>query len=420
MILRNQLAKNLPKKTRFTVKKLIRKTFPKIRIVKIKGINFYRVDARKQGTNGKREHFLDKAKAESRAADIEAEFRANGVEGLALPVQLRAMAVRCQDKLTKFCKTLDHATDFYVRHLEREIAKNNSAVVSTLADEWHTSRKNDGNKKLRQRTVDGIRKHAEILKRTFGDKRLLEISSQDIQNYLDGLNVSQRRKYNLRSATSQFFNWCIKKKYATENPTAAIEIEVPLKDPAILTVEKCIKVLTACEKDFADLALYTAISLFAGLRPTECQFLKWADIHLEERQITVLKETSKVSETRNVPIEDNLYFWFSTHKGEKRGFVTDQTNLTKRLQKLRVAVGFKQNGANEEGEKWVEDYFRHSYASYWIAKYNDRARLAENMGNSIEVIRKHYKCIVSKSDVEKFWCILPASVEEPQTQAGGR
>ena len=75
---------------RFT---LIRKSFPKIRIVKIKGENFYQLNAGKQGTNGKREHFLDRAKAESQAGGIEARFQANGTEGLALSAKLRAMAI---------------------------------------------------------------------------------------------------------------------------------------------------------------------------------------------------------------------------------------------------------------------------------------------------------------------------------------
>jgi hypothetical protein len=52
-----------------------------------------------------------------------------------------------------------------------------------------------------------------------------------------------------------------------------------------------------------------------------------------------------------------------------------------------------------------EDSFRHSYASYWLAKYNDRAHLAENMGNSLQVIKKHNKAIVANSAQEAFWNI---------------
>ena len=72
---------------------VIRKTFPKIRTVQVKSQAFYQVDARKQGTDGKRETFSSRQEAEERAADIAANLATNGAEGLALPLELRVMAV---------------------------------------------------------------------------------------------------------------------------------------------------------------------------------------------------------------------------------------------------------------------------------------------------------------------------------------
>jgi len=72
---------------------LIRKTWPKIRIVTIKGEKFYRVDARKTGTNGKQETFKSQKVAESRATEIEEQFSGNGTEEPAFPAELRGMAL---------------------------------------------------------------------------------------------------------------------------------------------------------------------------------------------------------------------------------------------------------------------------------------------------------------------------------------
>ena len=50
---------------------------------------------------------------------------------------------------------------------------------------------------------------------------------------------------------------------------------------------------------------------------------------------------------------------------------------------------------------------RHSYGSYWLAKYKQRAVLAEHMGNSLQIIKKHYRQVVSKSATTEFWRITP-------------
>ena len=73
--------------------KMISKTWPKIRQVIIKGQAFYRVDARRTGTNGKQQNFKELNAAERRAREIEKHFSTNGTEGLTFPVEIRGMAI---------------------------------------------------------------------------------------------------------------------------------------------------------------------------------------------------------------------------------------------------------------------------------------------------------------------------------------
>jgi hypothetical protein len=72
---------------------LVRKTWPKIRAVNIKGQAFYRVDARRTGTSGRRETFNSQKDAEKRAGEIAGNLGGNGKEGLAFPAELRGMAL---------------------------------------------------------------------------------------------------------------------------------------------------------------------------------------------------------------------------------------------------------------------------------------------------------------------------------------
>jgi len=392
---------------------VIRKSFPKIRIVKINGQKLYQVDARKQGTTGKREYFQGERQAKARANEIEAKMLSVGANAPVIDAETGREALKGQERLLPFNKTITESIDFHIQFLKAETKKKDSQTINNLATEWYNARATGINRPLRQRSVMELRKHAELLKREFGSIRLLEFTEERFQRYLDNTKVSQRRRFNLANLTGQFFNWCIKKKYTTINPVATIkgEIEIPTVTPSILTPEQAAAFMTKTQELYPMLVPYVAISLFAGLRPTECELLKWEQIHLEEKQITVLPETSKVKDTRNVPIEDNLLEWLKRcveKQGDKpTGNIIDVGALRRNIQGLRAKMGYKLRGKNPEAAAWKEDTFRHSYASYWLAKYKDRAHLAEHMGNSIQVIKKHYKVVVSNTATEAYWSILP-------------
>lgn len=388
-------------------KTLIRKTWPKIRLVTIKSEKFYRVDARRTGTNGRQETFKLRADAEKRAQEIEAHFALNGAEGLTFSAELRGMALTASKLLATHGKTIIQAAEFYAAHLNELKKKQDSALVSKLSEAWYEDKKSGRHKKLRAETLRGISEASEILKETFGQRRILDISTPDIRKYLDQCH-GLRRKFNLCSLMSQFFNWCIAHGHLEKNPAKPIKIHVETSEVTIFSPAEALKVMQKCQKDFTDLILYHAISLFAGLRPYECRFLKWEQIHLEEKTITVLSETSKTKETRNVPIESTLMAWLEEHKPSTlAGSIIPHQNFIKRAQALHSSLGYKGDGSNPQAPNWPQDVMRHSYGSYWLAKYKHRAVLAENMGNTVEMIKKHYKRVVSKADCAEYWKIVP-------------
>jgi hypothetical protein len=91
------------------------------------------VDARRQGTKGKRETFSLRREAEKRASKIEAEFNASGTDGLLVDGELRAMAMRGQNLLQPHNKTLADAVTHYVKFLDDLAAKSNSKTIAEFA-----------------------------------------------------------------------------------------------------------------------------------------------------------------------------------------------------------------------------------------------------------------------------------------------
>ena len=81
---------------------------------------------------------------------------------------------------------------------------------------------------------------------------------------------------------------------------------------------------------------------------------------------------------------------------------------------------------NLDASTWPQDVLRHSYGSYWLGKYKQRAVLAEHMGNSLQIIKKHYRQVVSKSAVAEYWRITPTydgkyeTFHQPSEEEGQR
>ena len=58
-----------------------------------------------------------------------------------------------------------------------------------------------------------------------------------------------------------------------------------------------------------------------------------------------------------------------------------------------------------------DNALRHSYGSYWLAKHKNANELALLMGNSAEMIFRHYRQVVSPNEAERFWSIAPNAAE---------
>jgi len=399
-------------------KDLLRKNWPKVRVLRRAKGTLYQVDGRMKGTAGKQEHFSTQADALKRAGEIEDEWKANGNEGLALSADLRAMAIFGAGILEPFGKTVAQACEFYRDYLQGEKQREESVLTGKIADLYLKDKQSGNNKVLRLATIRDHKQIVNVIKAGFGNRPIMGVSREDIQTFLDGKDISLVSKSNMRSRISQFFNWAIEKKHCLNNPCNGIKIHLQDKDVEIFTPKQAKKLMRLCEGKFPDLIVYHAIALFAGLRPDECKLLTWENIHLEERTITVLTGTTKVKETRNVHIEDNLLTWLQTYRPKNggKGFITPQERFRKETLALHVAAGFKGMGENLDAPEWVTDILRHSFGSYWLGKHKNRNQLAEEMGNSLAMIKKHYRKVVSKTDIEAFWAILPKGAKEDKDE----
>lgn len=87
------------------------------------------------------------------------------------------------------------------------------------------------------------------------------------------------------------------------------------------------------------------------------------------------------------------------------------------FQKLRRELRADAGLATLSGKRSWVDILRHTYASFWLSLHGDRPRLAEYLGNSVDVVRGHYRKAIPPKEAERYWNTRPQTAAETKIVA---
>ena len=223
-----------------------------------------------------------------------------------------------------------------------------------------------------------------------------DVTTAEIQHWLDDLDLTNRSKINYRTTIHSLFEFAVTRGYAADNPVKATQtVKADDVDIEIYTPVEMRKLLAAASIEFVPSIVLGA---FAGLRSAEIQRLTWDDIRLAERHIVVGKDQAKTATRRIVPIWENCAEWLAPYAG-RTGLIWgggytqfyDAQNLT----------------AEKAGIAWKRNALRHSYASYRFAQTTDPGKVAGELGNSVNMVNKHYRELVARQSADKWFNIKP-------------
>lgn len=192
------------------------------------------------------------------------------------------------------------------------------------------------------------------------------------------------------------FSYAVRQGMLPDNPFSKLEpIRVPVRSGVdVFTPYEAAVMMRAAPRDCK--AAF-ALLLFAGVRPTELTKLRWKDIR--DGYIHVTPEVAKTSQVRNIEIEDNLAEWLHSCGIHSPETPICPTNWKRKSQLVRriTRLGNRQ------------DVARHSYATYHLAKYRDRAALEANMGHTAgsAMLMRHYRAAATPEQAAEYWSILP-------------
>jgi len=241
-------------------------------------------------------------------------------------------------------------------------------------------------------------------------KDACNVTTADLQDWLDGLKLAPQGYTNFRRVLHTFFEFAVARNYAADNPVQGVEkIKVRNGDVDIYSPVEIARLLAAASPDFLP-AL--AIGAFAGLRSAEIERLEWADVDLAGRLITVGAARAKTATRRVVPIHDNLAEWLQPYASRKGKVWPGSDDMLYRAQEATAAATAVEadEASSVKAQKpvaWKANALRHSYASYRFAQTGDAGRVAGELGNSATVIHRHYRELVKPVDAERWFSVKP-------------
>jgi len=264
---------------------------------------------------------------------------------------------------------------------------------------------------LETTTVKGYQR---IFDRTIASTRLAtrridSIDSGDIQNWLNSIPTTPGDRKNCKATLSQLMNFARIKKWRTDNPCELIIVRTKQKEVETLAPKQISQLLAACRghEQSTLLVPYFAVGCLAGLRPFEAEKLDWEDINLSSKQIKVWKNTSKNRVSRYVNLSPEALKMLTPYKRESGCITGDIKGSWRRYwEEARGQAGFTFEKRNIQGSPWPMDCLRHTFASYWLTRHSDKNELANQMGDSVAVINKHYRRAIPRSEAAAFWRIF--------------
>lgn len=233
----------------------------------------------------------------------------------------------------------------------------------------------------------------------FKEVTISSITAKDVEDYVGRIRGSDRTKNNVMASLKSLFKWAHRRgnlrgdrppvteglqKYRLSSPT-----------PEIFTVEEMTKLLRATHQHEPAMLPFIAIGAFAGLRSAEIAKLDWAAVDFESGFIRIAWEIAKTRQRRLIPISANLRAWLLLHERRKGAVAPDNHRRGISRCAKYAEVPWKSNG------------LRHSFGSYRLAEVQDAAKVSLEMGNSPQMLFKHYRELVTPEQARQWFAIMP-------------
>ena len=236
------------------------------------------------------------------------------------------------------------------------------------------------------------------------------VTPKMLADYLAALPFKERTKANHRDIIKFFNRWLILRGHLAKGTDWFEGVQKYTKrklgEIDIYTPEEMRRLIAAASDRILPLIV---IGGFAGLRHAEIARLDWGDIDLEEGFIEIKASNAKTDTRRIVPVKNNLKK-FLLPLAKDSGKVITIKNTYRELEKVTADTGDK---AKEiKPLEWKHNALRHTYISARVAECGDVPRVADEAGNSPQVIRTNYLKRIRPAAAAEWFAIMPPGMAD--------
>lgn len=347
--------------------------------------------------------FRDQDKAFLKMEELIDDFEAGKISRKNVTTEKAMFVAECEEMLKPYGATLIEAVRFYAEHKSKTAVK---PIMAADAVVEYLKRFEDTKGRHYRSASSNLKKFGRHFLKT-----LDKITVTELDTYFTSISKVGKTRNNHLTYARTFFKWA--RDYCQYLPEGKMEIDkikepYPEKKtrPDLFTPEEMGKLLNCVDKKFMP---YLAIGAFAGVRSAEICRLKWEDVRIDQKRIVLSPEVTKTHSGRLAVMPDNLIAWLNSYTGEKKGpispYVEDQI------------CKFPIEWARTAGITWKRNGLRKGYISACMA-YADAsaAVVAENCGNSPEMIKSNYRMLVLPDYAEAWFGVYPAGYVPPVKQ----
>ncbi len=264
--------------------------------------------------------------------------------------------------------------------------------------------------------LQNLKRHVELMAEKFSGKTVIDITSDELTGWWRKQwgHLKPKTRNDARASLVAFWNWCIMETLYPKEVTPAERIPQAVLDKherRVITLDEFMALAAAIQPQHRSTIVLLA---FCGFRPEEVcpptkkgakkkskRGIRREEIDWEDDCIRVPDVVAKTGVPRVIPLLPTARVWleWAGIRPGQTGAVCEE-NLaeigeTKRLGEVVFKTG------------WPQDALRHSYGSYRNAVVRSLSQVAEEMGSSEAMLRKHYHNPRSRSEGEAWFDLRP-------------
>lgn len=238
-------------------------------------------------------------------------------------------------------------------------------------------------------------------------KKLAEIQTSEIEEWLTSLNTSPKSWNNYRGDLAVVFNWFSSppRRWITENPVSAVSRhrrrDTLPGNIETLSCETARDLMRWLETEMPHWVTYFTLALFAGIRPdrddgemgklADAVAKFGADKYFRGNCLFLTADITKDGRPRRIPLPENLKVWLAAYPPDERSL-----RAGKRAEYAKIRA------------KWKipHDGLRHTSISACAALHGI-TEAAVRHGNSEKICRDNYLALFPRAEAEEFFGIRP-------------